>query len=310
MKAYIFLLFLAPFVLHAQVKRDTSFTIKSAYAKEKKRYPQIEIPVVAKPAGVHVSKNITFSMIAERALKLDVFYPVKRKEGGYPAVLLVFGGGWKSGSKEMWEAYGYKLAEEGFVAVAAEYRLSPEAQYPAAVHDLKAAVRWMRAHANVYNIHPNKIAAMGASAGGQLASLLGTTNDNVTLAGAGGHSLYSSDVQAVVNIDGVLAFKHPESSEGTVAAEWFGGTYNEKSALWDDASSLNHVDKHTAPVCFIASSNPRFHAGRTDMIRKLDSLKIYSEVHVFEKTPHTFWLFHPWFDEVLKHTTTFLKKIF
>jgi acetyl esterase/lipase len=310
MKLLLLLFFLSPFILLAQVKRDTSFTIHSAYTKEKKHYPQIAIPQVVQPVGVHTSKDITYSMIGNRMLKLDVYYPAKRIRRGYPAILLVFGGGWKSGSKEMWEAYGYKLAEQGFVAVAAEYRLSPEALYPAAVHDLKAAIRWMREHANIYNIDSKRIAAMGASAGGQLASLLGTTNGNVTLEGAGGHSLYGSDVQAVVNIDGVLAFKHPESAEGKVAGEWFGGTYEEKPQAWQDASALNHVDKNAAPVSFINSSNPRFHAGRDDMIRKLDSLGIYSEVHEFEKTPHTFWLFHPWYDDVINKAVTFLRKIF
>lgn len=303
----ILFLFMSP-QLEAQVIKDTSFTIRSSYIKEKKSHPQIEIPTILQPASVLVQKDVVFSTIGDRNLLLDIYYPEQKKKKGYPAVLMVFGGGWRSGNKDHWVAYGHKLASMGFVVVAAEYRLSPEAKYPAALHDLKAAVRWMRANAKTYSINKKKIAAMGASAGGQLATLSGTTNKQPRFEGNGGNEKYRSDVQAIINIDGVLAFKHPESSEGTMAAEWLGGTYNETPETWQAASPINHVSKRTPPICFIASSNPRFHAGRTDMIRKMESLGVYSEVHVFQKTPHTFWLFHPRFNDVVNISANFLRR--
>jgi len=296
--------------LCAQVPRDTSFTVYSAYAKEKKKFPQIEIPSYEQPEGVMVERDVVYCSFGERKLLADVYRPRMNKKGGHPAVLLIFGGGWKSGNKDHWIPFANALAAQGYVAIAIEYRLSPEAKYPAAVYDCKSAVRWMRCQAKKYNINIKQIAALGVSAGGQLAALLGTTNRNKHFEDNVCNRRGSSVVNAVVNIDGTLAFHHPESLEGKVAGEWFGGMYNEVPAVWEEAAPLNHVDKHAAPILFINSSTPRFHAGRTDMIRKLDSLHIYSEIHEFPNTPHPFWFFHPWFNDVVKYTVGFLQKVF
>jgi acetyl esterase/lipase len=295
-------------VVGQAVRRDTSFTVYSSYAKEKKKFPQIEIPSYDVPAGVVVKKDIVYCTLGERQLLVDVYAPAASKKN-YAAVLLVFGGGWKSGNKDHWIPFAQQLAAKGYVAVAAEYRLSPEAKYPAAVHDLKAAVRWMRANAKAYNINKKRIAILGVSAGGQLAALVGTTNGNKHFEGRDCNTSKSSKVQAIVDIDGTLAFKHPESSEGVVAGEWLGGMYKDNPKNWEEAAPLNHVSKHTPPIVFINSSTPRFHAGRTDMIHKLDSLGIYSEVHEFPNTPHPFWFFHPWFPDVIKYTVDFLDKV-
>jgi pectinesterase len=102
----------------------------------------------------------------------------------------------------------------GYATFTAEYRLSTEALYPAAVQDLKAAVRWIRANAPQYHVDANKIASLGFSAGGQLASLVGNTNGVQTFEANEGITGVSSDVQAIVDIDGIVAFIHPESAEG------------------------------------------------------------------------------------------------
>lgn len=312
MKKYfsIFVLLLVSFIAEAQVKRDTSFTLYGTYLKEKKARPYIEIANPPIPASVKTKKDIVYRKIGDRELLLDVFYPAKTKKRK-PAVLMIFGGGWKSGDKTQNHAMAIELAKQGYVAVSAEYRLSGEAIYPAAVLDLKAATAWMRSHAKKYGIDKKKIAALGCSAGGQLAALLGTTNSKQF--GTGKSDIYPLDataIQAIVDIDGVLAFKHPESSEGTVAALWLGGDSNQKPEVWKEASALTHVDKHTPPTLFINSAYPRFHAGRNDMIKIMDSLDIYSEVHELPDTPHPFWFFHPWFDKVMGYTVGFLNKVF
>jgi pectinesterase len=107
----------------------------------------------------------------------------------------------------------------------------------------------------------------------------------------------------------VLAFRHPESSEGAVAIQWLGGTYEEKSEIWLEASALHNVSKETAPILFVGSSMPRFHAGRSDMIRKLDDIGIYSDILVFEESPHTFWFYEPWFTPMLKKINDFLRYV-
>ena len=289
------------------VLKDTSFTNQSAYQKEKKKYPFIKMVNLLLPKSIKKKGNIVYKTIGDRKLALDIFYPKEKTKQTRAAVLLIHGGGWKSGDKNQNYDQAIKLAENGYVAITVEYRLSLEAKYPAAILDVKSAVQWIRINAKKYQINPNKIAVMGFSAGGQLAALLGTTY-NVAI--FKNESLVSDEVQAVINVDGLLAFKHPESEEGVSAALWLGGTYNEASQNWGQASALSHINKNSTPILYINSANPRFHAGRTDMINKLKSFSIYSEVREFSDTPHTFWLFEPWFEPVMNHTLKFLDRVF
>jgi len=278
--------------------RDTSFGIWTSYLKEKKHRPYIKIAWPDSTANVTIEKNIVYRDSNERELLLDIYYP-QNTNIEHPAVLMIFGGGWRSGDKTHNTAMAIELAKNGYVAVSAEYRLSTEAQYPAAVNDLQNAIRWMRTHAFQYAIDTSKIATMGCSAGGQLAALVGT--------------LYTSNdtkIHAVVNIDGLLAFHHPESAEGAIAAQWLNGTYEENPKNWEEASALTHASENTPPMLFINSSLPRFHSGRDDMIKKLSSYGIYTEVHTFNDSPHPFWFFNPWFQPTMNYIINFLQKVF
>jgi len=262
------------------------------------------------PKGVKSKENVVYSTTGNRELLADVFYPAKKTKKGYPMVIMIFAGGWKSGDKSQNVPIAQQLAAKGYVAVTIEYRLLPEAPYPAAVHDVKEAIRWLRANAPKYNADESRIATLGMSAGGQLATLAGTTNGIKKFEGKTGNTKHSSDVQAIVNIDGILAFKHPESVEGKVAGEWLGGMYEEKPENWIEAAPLTHAGKNTPPILFINSSIPRFHAGRDDMIKILNGFGIYSEVHTLADTPHPFWFFHPWFEPTINYTVKFLDKVF
>jgi pectinesterase len=300
-----------PILVGAQsIPKDTSFTVYSTYIKERKTRPHIQIAQPAMPAGVKSKENVTYSSYGSRNLTADIFYPAKKSKKGYPAVVMIFGGGWRSGDKSQNVPMAQQLAAKGYIAMTIEYRLSPEAPYPAAVHDVKAAVRWLRANAKKYNIDKRKIATLGMSAGGQLAALVGTTNGIEKFEGLGGNQNESSDVQAIVNIDGTLAFHHPESAEGKAASEFLGGTYQQKPEVWEEAAPLNHTGKNTPPIIFINSSIPRFHAGRDDMIKILDKYGIYHEQHTLPDTPHPFWFFHPWFEPTVNYTVQFLDKVF
>ncbi|MDX2047122.1 MAG: hypothetical protein SFU87_10065, partial [Chitinophagaceae bacterium] len=79
---------------------------------------------------------------------------------------------------------------------------------------------------------------------------------------------------------------------------------------WNQASPLTHVGLHTPPVLFLNSSVARMHAGREDFISVLNQYHIYSEVKTFEGSPHSFCLFHPWFEPTVNHIDEFLKKVF
>ncbi|RDB07042.1 pectinesterase family protein [Runella aurantiaca] len=295
--------------------RDTSFNTKRAFAQIQKQFPNSAVVEAKKLASVNEVYDIAYANTGTRDLELDVFYPKAKTTKPRPTVLIIHGGGWRSGDRSQHIPLAQKLAERGFVAVTVEYRLSTEALYPAAVYDLKAAVRWLRANAKKYTIDVDKIAALGFSAGGQLAALLGSTNGLPKFEGELGNAAFSSKINAIVDLDGTLAFIHPESGEGddsksiSAATYWFGYNKTQNPELWNEAGALQHVDKNTPPILFINSSVNRMHAGRDEMRRKMDALGRYSEVHSFPEAPHTFVLFTPWFDPMVEHIVSFLRKV-
>ena len=296
--------------------RDTSFTVHSAFVKAQKTNPGITVARPAVPASIRVQAGVTYCTLGSRTLHADVCYPAKKRRGGYPAVLFIHGGGWRSGSPGQHLPMAQQLAARGYVAVLPEYRLATEARYPAAVLDLKAAIRWLRANAQAYQIDTARVAVWGFSAGGQLAALLGTTNGDPQFESPTCYPTHSSRVQAIVDVDGTLAFIHPESGEGddskgiSAATYWLGAAKADQPALWQQAGALSHVSARTPPILFINSSVARMHAGRDDMARQLDAFHIYHEAHTFADAPHPFPLFNPWFQPTLDYTTAFLARVF
>ena len=297
---------------------DTGFTTFKAFKDIKKSHPNVALSWVEDkiPPSVLGQKNIIYAKVGDRPLHLDAFYPKKKLKKARPALLIIHGGGWRTGNRTQHIPLAQRLAALGYACFTVEYRLSTEALYPAAVHDLKAAIRWMRANAKTYNIDTNRLATLGFSAGGQLSSLLGTTGDNPILEGNIGTLGHSTKVNAIIDIDGILAFIHPESGEGddsrstSAATNWFGYSKTENPDVWHQASALTHVSAQTPPTLFLNSGVDRMHAGREDYIKKLDSYKIYSEVHTFTDAPHSFCLFNPWFEPTVKYIADFLKKVF
>jgi acetyl esterase/lipase len=151
------------------------------------------------------------------AQRLDLFVPVG--DGPYPLVILIHGGGFLSGDKAAkYEKQRIRmLVSQGYAAASINYRLSDEAIYPAQIHDVKTAVRFLRANADVFNLNPDRFGAWGPSAGGTLASLLGTTCGVEELEGAKlGYAEYSSCVSVVVDWFGLVDFlAMDEQFEGT-----------------------------------------------------------------------------------------------
>ncbi len=136
-----------------KIPRDTSYTLYSAAKKMHRKYPEAKLVKDKLPKNVKEVKEIVYKKIGNRELKLNVYYPIGLKEKTHPAILTIFGGGWISGSISLIIPMAERLAAKGFVTVVPEYRLSIEALYPAAVLDLKAAIRWMRANAKKYHIN-------------------------------------------------------------------------------------------------------------------------------------------------------------
>lgn len=297
-------------------KPDTSFTVGREYEKLKKHYPFIQIVAPLSAGTVTEKKDVVYCTTGSRNLLLDVFSPAQKDNRKRAAILLIHGGGWRSGNRAQHHPMAQKLAQRGYVCFTPEYRLSTEALYPAAVQDLKAALRWISANAKAYNIDTAKIAVAGFSAGGQLAALVGTTIGDPAFEAGDCNGQASSRVRAIIDMDGTLSFVHPESGEGddskrtSAATYWFGYAKKENPALWQQASPLAHAGRHTPPTLFINSSVARMHAGRDDFMDTLRRYGIYTGVKTFEGAPHAFPLFHPWFDSTISFMDGFLKTVF
>ncbi len=295
--------------------RDSSYSLSKEFEKQQKFYPGIELVI---PSGriARITKNIVFCITPERQLKLDVYQPLQSPIKKRIAIIFIHGGGWRSGNKEMHEALLEKLAAMGYVCISPEYRLSTEALYPAGVHDIKSAIRWTRQHAKKYQIDTDKIVVAGHSAGGELAAMMGATNNNPAFEGAGCFLKKSSVADAVIDLDGTLAFIHPESGEGddskkiSAATHWFGYSKTENPERWKEAAPLTHAGPHCPPYLFINSGVDRMHAGREDFIRILNHSAIYSDTRSFPGSPHSFIFFRPWFDSTLVSMDRFLKNVF
>ncbi|WP_370479127.1 alpha/beta hydrolase fold domain-containing protein [Tamlana flava] len=300
-------------MLSAQKKEDYQpYTIENTYRKLIKDYPSVTPIVSLVSKKIKYKEDVVYKKTATSKLKLDVYIPITNKRKvTFPAVLLIHGGGWLTGSKENERVMAQHLALNGYVGISVAYRLGFEAPYPAGVNDLKDAIVWTKKHAKKYNINPDKIAVLGASAGAQLATLIGVTpNSNLYNT----NSKISNEVQAIVNVDGIVSFIHPEAAaeskpgKKSMGGIWLGGEKEENFKTWKEASPLEYVGANTPPILFINSSHSRFHAGRDDMINILNKHGIYSEVHTLPESPHSFWLMHPWFETTLSYTVNFLNK--
>jgi acetyl esterase/lipase len=273
----------------------STYDAASTYAKLKPAYPAVSIASDEVPASVTVVRGIVYS----GRLRLDLYLPAQHSASPMPGIVLVHGGGWRSGTRANLAPMAIRMAQRGYASAAISYRLSGEAQYPAALDDVKAAVHWMRGLGANYGIDPARIAVAGGSAGGQLASLAGVTSDGI---------------RAVVNIDGLSDFTSEEAlrheddpaKHPSAAGAWFGGRYGEKAALWRDASPTFHVSAKTPPILFIGSGQPRFTAGRDATVEKMKAYGVPSRVVLMPGTPHSFWLFDPWLAPTVDAMAAFL----
>jgi acetyl esterase/lipase len=147
------------------------------------------------PEGVTVELNIPYRQ-GNDAWKLDLAMPAKESSSPRPAIVFIHGGGWTSGDKRTAAFIGPALdySAKGYVCISVNYRLERTLR---CIEDVKCAVRWLRAHADKYNIDPDRIGAYGNSAGAHLVTMLGVSHTEKRLEGDGPWQEYPSSVQAV-----------------------------------------------------------------------------------------------------------------
>jgi len=197
-------------------------------------------------------RNTCYGVAGGEKLLLDAFYLRPKAPTLRPALIWVHGGGWGAGDKDAFAIAARALAQQGYVGFSINYRLTANGSncWPAQLDDVQRAVRWVRAHAERYGIDPQRIGAIGHSAGGQLVTCLGTreTRDNSDAALA----WYSSRVACVVDMSGPVDFVNWENPqiEGAIR-NLLGGPVAARPAAARDASPLYNVDAQSAPFLIL-----------------------------------------------------------
>ena len=194
--------------------------------------------------------DVVYCTMNEVPLKMDIYYP-STIERQWPVVLYVHGGGWSQGDKK---SVGFmdidKMRKAGILIVSVEYRLAPQYKFPAMIEDVKCAVRYLRAHAEKYNLDPERFGAMGGSAGGHLVALLGVT-DKAAGFDVGEYPDYSSRVQAVVTISGLADLAPPFTMELFFDRMYVFGTYDQHDPIFEKASPVYYVTSDDPPFLII-----------------------------------------------------------
>ena len=201
------------------------------------------------PDDVVFESGVEYANPDGQHLQLDIARP-KTGTGPFPAVVCIHGGGFRAGKRDGYDGLCIRLAQHGYVAMTVSYRLAPKYQFPAAVHDTKAAVRWARANAAKYKIDPDRIGVTGGSAGGHLVAMLGATSGDKTF-DVGENLNVSSEVTCAVDLFGVSDFTLPMPALVTNLRALFGGAPSERPELARSASPVHYVHAGQPPMLVV-----------------------------------------------------------
>ena len=259
-------------------------------------YALSAVPVVAQdlkiPDGVTFEKGIEYANPDEQHLAANIARP-NTGDGPFPAVVCIHGGGFRAGHRDGYNGLCLTLAQRGYVALTVSYRLAPKYKFPAAVHDTKAAVRWLRAHSEDYKVDPKRIGATGGSAGGHLAQFLAVTSGVARFEGDGGNADHSSHVACVVNVYGPSDFtksygKSVDAAE--VLPLFLGGNLETAYHQHILSSPLYWVTPNAAPTLCIHGTEDKYvaHEQAVWLIDKLKAADVEAELLTLPGAGHGF----------------------
>jgi acetyl esterase/lipase len=203
-----------------------------------------------------IIRDVAYARVDEKSLQLDLHLPHGKVRA--PLIVWVHGGAWRSGSKSNMPLA--KLVADGHAVASVDYRLSTEAKFPAQIHDLKAAIRFLRGHAGEWSLPAHEIVIAGDSAGGHLAALVGVSNGHAELEGGVGNNRgQKSDVQGIIsfygaaNLTTILKQSTPHGLKVRVPAFdlFLGGQPDDLPALARLASPVFHVDSNDPPLLLL-----------------------------------------------------------
>lgn len=262
------------------------------------RCPAAPNPKPVIPPGAKLLPDIVYVQRGDqRPLKLDLYLPAYNKLP-HPVAIWIHGGGWIKGNKNEWVNPLF-LATRGFALASIEYRLSFETPFPSQLEDCKAAVRFLRTNAATYHLDPGRIAAIGESAGGNLAALLGTTGALKELTDTP-DSPVSDRVQAVIDLFGPADLTAlPADDQKPETASYFvtkllRGTPAERPDLARAASPVYHISSSTPPFLILhGQGDPVVPVAQSQMLNAaLQKAGVPSELIVVPVTYHAgpaFW---------------------
>lgn len=213
------------------------------------------------PKNVELLEGIVFGQGGGRDLELDITRP-RSSADKLPVLLCIHGGGWTAGGREDMRQLMFGFSQAGILCASIQYRLTPQERFPAQIEDVKCAVRWLRANADQYRLDPNRIGALGVSAGAHLAALLATTTGVPELEGTGGNPTQSSAVSSAICFAGPydlpLAHRSSERQQPgerdtvrQLLSAFLGGTPDEVPDLYRRASPITYASKSSPPILLI-----------------------------------------------------------
>ena len=255
--------------------------------------------------NVAVDRNVVVAK-GGRDLHADVYRPA---QGNGAGVLMIHGGGWRTGTKNMMPPQATALARHGFTCTAIEYRLTPEAPWPAQIHDVKAAMRWFRANAAALEIAPEKIAALGNSAGGHLALLLAGTVGHAAFEGSGGNAGVDTSVAAVIAVYPPVRFYVGERTSGATAATALLGQAPEPADA-GAASPIETVHRDFPPTFFLHGNADRVVpvSASINMYNALCNVGARAEMHIYAEQPHGWARWPAWVKPTMDEAAVFLDR--
>lgn len=236
---------------------------------------------------VSIETGVVVGRGGDRELRADVFTPPPGTGNG-AGILLIHGGGWVQGDRSQLRGYGILLGRIGYTCVACEYRLAPTDRWPAQIHDVKAALRWMRANAGALGIDPEKIAVSGNSAGGHLSLITAGTPNLPAFEGEGGNAGVPTHVAACVAFYAPALLYTPRRALPEQLNFLFGRGYSEETAK--DASPITHVSAEFPPTCLITGTKDELvpYEASVRMFEALLAAGAKAELHAYEGLPHGF----------------------
>ncbi len=280
--------------------------LESTYlVKVRKHYPEQDstaIMLAPRPAidGLVAHESLVYACWGDRAMVLDLYLPEEHEEL-LPLVVFIHGGGWEHGSHRGYRPAAMAFAKRGFATATVEYRLAGEAMFPAAIHDVKAAIRWLREHANQYHLDPNRFGITGGSAGGNIAVLTAVTFGDSRFEGPANHLDQSSEIQCVVSMYGAMSWTAPHWTRS-----------KRGSHLMNETLPDFHIANgaHLPPILFLNEwdrrEDRRWGAKTMDIIEKIGK-EDHAELTLVN-APHGFILFSPHQALALDHLETFFGK--